>query len=247
MLIAKDISKQYGSNLVLNKVQLVAKQEQIRAFLGPNGAGKTTTFNIIAGVERSNGGEIHLDGEKITNLPIHVRARNGLAYLPQETSLFRGLLVKENVKVYLNRTASQKSKKEQVARTLQKLNILAVKDRRVGTLSAGQKRKVELARALVLSPDYFLLDEPFSELDPQSVKELQEVLTSLKRAESIGIVLSDHRAQEAISIADYNYLIHKGRIIAEGTTNDILESEVARKTYLGDGFRTATRPSDQTS
>lgn len=240
MLIAKDISKRYGSTRVLDKVHLRAKREQIRAFLGPNGAGKTTTFNIVAGVERPDGGEIHLDGQSIVNLPIHIRARHGLAYLPQETSLFRGLLVKENVRLYRDRTGAQESR-EQVSEVLDKLNILDVKDRRVTTLSAGQKRKVELARELIISPDYFLLDEPFSELDPQSVKELQEILTSLKGTESIGIVLSDHRAKEAISIADYNYLIYKGRVIAEGTTNEILESEAARKTYLGDSFDTATQ------
>ncbi len=237
MLQVKEITKSYGSKQVLKGVNLELEREEVRAFLGPNGAGKTTTFNVIAGVEPPTGGSVYLDGEDAGRTPIHVRARKGLSYLPQETSLFRGLLVKENVLVYLQRQGvKRKDREKSVDRSLEQLNILELKDRKCVNLSAGQKRKVEIARSLSLSPNYFLLDEPFSDLDPRSVEDLRKILISLKQDEGIGIALSDHRAREAISIADYNYLIGDGRIIAEGSSEEILDSETAREAYLGEGF-----------
>lgn len=237
MLLVENITKSYGSKRVLTGVDLELKREEIRAFLGPNGAGKTTTFNIIAGVEAPSSGSINLDGEDARRTPIHVRARNGLSYLPQETSLFRGLLVKENVIVYLRRQGvKRKDWEDRVERSLEQLRVLELKDRKCVNLSAGQKRKVEIARSLALSPSYFILDEPFSDLDPRSVEDLRKILVDLKEEEGIGIALSDHRAREAISIADYNYLIGDGRIIAEGSSEEILESDKAREAYLGEGF-----------
>jgi len=237
MLAVSELTKKYGTKIVLDGVTLSLKREQIRSFLGPNGAGKTTTFNIIAGVEKPNSGEIRLVGDDVRNTPIYVRARRGLSYLPQETSLFRGLRVKENIQVYLNRQKFDGGEvKSRVLQSLAQLNISDLKDRGVVNLSAGQKRKVEIARALALSPNYFLLDEPFSDLDPRSVKELKGILVKLRDEEEIGIALSDHRAKEAISISDYNYLISDGRIIAEGTSEEIVESETAKAAYLGEDF-----------
>lgn len=235
MLTVSGLTKHYGSNRVLDGVELELKEGQIRTFLGPNGAGKTTTFNIITGIERPDGGVIRLDGRNIAGLPVFRRARLGLAYLPQETSLFRGLLVKENLEIYLNgQGPGRETSEDRLLRTLELLDILELKDRSVTNLSAGQKRKVEIGRALVLSPDYFLLDEPFSDLDPRSVREMEEILTSLKEKESLGIAISDHRAREAMSIADFNYLIQAGQIIATGNSSEIVKSEKARKTYFVD-------------
>ena len=233
MLTVSGLSKYYGSKKVLDGIGLELKRSQIRTFLGPNGAGKTTTFNIIAGIEGKDGGVIRLNGRNLAGLPVFKRARLGLAYLPQETSLFRGLLVRENLEIYLKRQGLGSGRSEdRLHRTLELLDILELKERNVTTLSSGQKRKVEIGRALVLSPDYFLLDEPFSDLDPRSVREMEEILTSLKEEENLGIAISDHRAREALSIADFNYLIQDGQIIASGDSNEIVESEKARQTYF---------------
>jgi lipopolysaccharide export system ATP-binding protein len=232
MLNIENLSKSYGNLGVLNGIDLVFERGEIRSFLGPNGAGKTTTFNIISGVEPPSGGSIHLDEENLIDLPIHVRARKGITYLPQETSLFRGLSVLDNIKVYEARINGRENSQVSPIRSLTRLNIEKLKDRDVTKLSAGQKRKVEIARALVLSPAYLLLDEPFSDLDPRSVAGIKDILTSLKEEERIGIALSDHRAEEALSISDYNYLLKDGIIIAEGTSEEIVESEAAKKSYF---------------
>lgn len=232
MLNIENLSKSYGNLGVLNGIDLAFERGEIRSFLGPNGAGKTTTFNIISGVEPPSGGSIHLDEENLVDLPIHVRARKGITYLPQETSLFRGLSVLDNIKVYGARIDGREDSQVSPIRSLTRLNIEKLKDRDVTKLSAGQKRKVEIARALVLSPAYLLLDEPFSDLDPRSVAGIKDILTSLKEEELIGIALSDHRAEEALSISDYNYLLKDGIIIAEGTSEEIVESEAAKKSYF---------------
>lgn len=237
MLLVKKIKKSYSSKRVLNGVDLGLKPHEIRAFLGPNGAGKTTTFNIIAGVEFPTGGKIYLDGEDISGLPVHVRAQRGLSYLPQETSLFRGLSVRDNIRIYLRKQGiTGKDLRKQEGRILEHLDLGKLENRRTTTLSAGQKRKVEIGRSLALSPRYSLLDEPFSDLDPKSVEDLKGILVALKKGEEIGIALSDHRAREAISISDYNYLIEDGSIISEGDSNQIVKSERARKSYLGETF-----------
>ncbi|MBS3792985.1 MAG: ATP-binding cassette domain-containing protein [Candidatus Bipolaricaulota bacterium] len=231
MLKIKNISKSYGSNRVLGGVNLEFEREQIRSFLGPNGAGKTTTFNIIAGVEAPDGGSIHLDDDNISDLPIHLRARKGITYLTQETSLFRGLTVEENIEVFID--GANTGRGDRTPREpLERLNILELGERQVTNLSTGQKRKVEIARALALSPAYLLLDEPFSDLDPRSVAEIKDVLLSLKEDEEIGVALTDHRAEEALSISDYNYLLDEGKIIAEGDSDEIVESETAKKSYF---------------
>ncbi|MCF7876413.1 ATP-binding cassette domain-containing protein [Candidatus Bipolaricaulota bacterium] len=233
MLKVSGVTKYYGSEKVLDGVGLGLKREQIQAFLGPNGAGKTTTFKIIAGVERPTAGSISLDGLDLKGLPIHIRAQKGLTFLPQETSLFRGLTVQENVRIYLKEGAAPgKSKTKVASESLEQLNILELKNKGATNLSAGQKRKVEVARALVLSPVYLMLDEPFSDLDPRSVAEIKEILVSLKKDEGIGILLSDHRANEALSIADHNHLIKDGRIIARGSSEEIVESKEAKEFYF---------------
>lgn len=231
MLKIDKVHKSYGSHTVLKGIDLEFEREEISAFLGPNGAGKTTTFNIISGVEAPDGGSIYLDTEDISELPVHLRARRGITYLTQASSLFRGLTVKENIEIYLEGTDSSEVRKHQ-PQPLERLNVSSLSGRQVTNLSAGQRRKVEIARALVLSPVYLLLDEPFSDLDPRSVSEIKDVLVSLKREEDIGVVISDHRADEALSIADYNYLLNEGIIIAEGTSAEIVESEAAKEAYF---------------
>jgi len=236
MLKVRNVTKYYGSVKVLNGVNLELNREQVRAFLGPNGAGKTTTFNIIAGVEGSSGGSIYLDDRNLTSLPVHRRAILGITYLPQQTSLFRGLTVGDNIKVYLRgRGADGEGGEGELSESLERMDILELKDRNVANLSAGQKRKVEIARALALSPSYLMLDEPFSDLDPGSVSEIQEILVSLKENEGMGIILSDHRAREALAVADYSYLLKDGRIIAEGTPEEVVNSEEARESYFVGG------------
>ena len=233
MLKVNNLSKSYGSNTVLNGVNLEFERRKIKSFLGPNGAGKTTTFNIVSGVETPSAGTIHLNGKDITNLPVHLRAARGISYLTQENSLFRGLSVEKNIQVYLDGIDyKEENPARDASRFMERLNISNLRGREVNNLSTGQKRKVEIARALALSPDYLLLDEPFSDLDPRSVAEIKEVLVSLKEEEEIGIVLSDHRAKEALSIADYNYLLDEGNIIAEGDSREIVQSETAKKSYF---------------
>ncbi|MFB6290622.1 MAG: ATP-binding cassette domain-containing protein [Candidatus Bipolaricaulia bacterium] len=233
MIKVDNLSKSYGSKKVLDEVNLRFEREQVRSFLGPNGAGKTTTFNIISGIEAPTGGSIYLEGQNVSGLPVHVRARKGITYLPQETSLFRGLTVEENVEIYLGGiNDGNSSQPEDASRSLKRLGIFDLKERNVTNLSAGQKRKVEIARALVLAPAYLLLDEPFSDLDPRSVEEIKKILVSLKDDEEIGVVLSDHRAEVALSISDYNYLLDRGKIIAEGDSDEIVESEPAKKSYF---------------
>lgn len=233
MLKIKNISKSYGTNQVLDGVNLEFERGEVRSFLGPNGAGKTTTFNIVAGVEAPDGGSVHLNGENVSDLPVHLRAARGITYLTQENSLFRGLTVEENIRIYLNGIEhGDENRSRGPLWSLERLNIGELKGRGANNLSAGQKRKVEIARALVLSPDYLLLDEPFSDLDPRSVAEIKDVLLALKEDEGIGVALTDHRAEEALSISDYNYLLAEGRIIAEGDSNEIVESETAKKSYF---------------
>ena len=233
MLRVEGLTKSYGSERVLTGVDLALEREDIRGFFGPNGAGKTTTFKVIAGAEGFKKGEIRLDGQVLDGLPIHARAKEGLTFLPQDTSLFRGLSVRENVRIYLeNKGTSGTGTEEEVRRALAQLNALDLKDKKAGNLSSGQGRKVEIARALALSPRYLLLDEPFSDLDPRSVVEIKEILVGLKEEEEMGIMLSDHRAREALSITNHNYLIEDGRIIAEGDSEEIVRSESARESYF---------------
>lgn len=233
MLEVRGLKKYYGSQKVLNGVDLALERQGIRGFLGPNGAGKTTTFKVIAGAEGSKEGSVHLDGHDLTELPIHLRARKGLTFLLQERSLFRGLRVRENIEVYLRgRKFDGEGALGSVDEALEKLNVLNLKDQKGSELSSGQGRKVEIARALALEPRYLLLDEPFSDLDPRSVAEIKDILVSLKEEEEMGIMISDHRAKEALSITDHNYLIKDGKIIAEGDSEEIVETEKAREAYF---------------
>lgn len=232
MLRVEGLTKFYGSERVLAGVDLALERENIRGFFGPNGAGKTTTFKVIAGAEGCKTGKILLDGQVLDGLPIHARAKEGLTFLPQETSLFRGLTVEENVLIYLKTSSDDRGRKAEARGFLEQLNAFNLKGRKAGNLSSGQGRKVEIARALALSPRYLLLDEPFSDLDPRSVVEIKEILVGLKEEEEMGIMLSDHRAREALSITDHNYLIEDGRIIAEGDSEEIVRSEAARESYF---------------
>lgn len=210
------------------------KRGEIRSLLGPNGAGKTTAFNILAGVEAPSRGKVFLDGKDVTSLPIHSRAKLGLSYLPQAPSLFLGLKVLDNLLLILENLETKTSNPRKTARDyLERLDLGKYHNQSVNELSAGQKRKAEIARALVTSPTFLLLDEPFSELDPKSVDELSETLERLKEEDDLGLALTDHKVRETLRITDYNYLIQSGKIFVEGVSEAILEEPSAREEYLG--------------
>ena len=237
MLKAEDLELQYGLREALRGVSFQLSREEIRSLLGPNGAGKTTAFNLLSGVDRPKSGRIYLDGKDITSLPINQRARMGLNYLLQKPSLFRQMTIKENIRVMFN----DKSKGEKTEKTakeiLKKLDIEELELKKSGELSAGQRRKAEIARSLATFPTFLLLDEPFSGLDPISVTDLKVIIRDLKTKEGLGVMITDHKVGDTLQIADYNYLLKDGVIISEGNQEEILKDEKARSSYLGEGFK----------
>jgi lipopolysaccharide export system ATP-binding protein len=209
---------------------------QVVGLLGPNGAGKTTTFYMITGLVRPDQGEIYLDDQDISALPVYLRARLGINYLPQETSVFRKLTVAENIMAILEAVEpSKKRRSERLDRLLAELDISALRDQRADSLSGGQKRRLEITRALVTEPDFILLDEPFAGLDPIVVLEIQKIITKLKN-DGIGVVITDHNTRETMGVCDIIYLLDKGRILEQGDPRTIAASERAREVYLGKQF-----------
>ncbi|MEW5945062.1 MAG: LPS export ABC transporter ATP-binding protein [bacterium] len=235
-LRGEDLVKVYRRPVV-DHVTLELKPGEIVGLLGPNGAGKTTTFYVITGLIPPNGGRITLNGEDVTRLAMHRRSRRGLGYLPQEPSIFRRLSVEDNLKLILEAQGlSRADQNERVDSLLDEFKIANIR-RSVGcVLSGGERRRVEIARALSTSPDFLLLDEPFTGIDPISVQELQELMTGLKNR-GIGILVTDHNVRETLEITDRAYIIYDGRVLISGTSREILESETARRIYLGDRFQ----------
>jgi len=237
LLETKTLVKSYAGREVVKGVDITVKRGEIVGLLGPNGAGKTTTFYMIVGVIAPDRGSIIFDNHDITNLPIHARAHFGIGYLSQEASIFRKLSVEDNILAILETLPiSAKERKRRLASLLEELNIAHLAKHMAYTLSGGERRRLEITRALVTNPSFILLDEPFSGIDPIVVNEAQEIITELK-AKGLGILLTDHNVRETLSITDRAYLIAEGRILISGSAHELINHPQARQVYLGEKFR----------
>lgn len=235
-LSARGLVKIYNKRKVVNDIDLSISPGEVVGLLGPNGAGKTTTFYMIVGLIKPDGGEIFLDDENISRYPMYKRARRGLNYLPQEPSIFRKLTVEENVLAILETLDLQeKERREKLKELLGELDLTGLAKNQAYSLSGGERRRVEITRALVTSPKYILLDEPFAGIDPLAVADIQKIIAKLK-AKGIGIIISDHNVRETLSSCDRAYIVNEGAILVEGKPEVIAESELARKFYFGEDF-----------
>ena len=236
-LEARALTKVYGGRKVVNGVDLEIRPGEVVGLLGPNGAGKTTTFYMIVGLIRPDDGRIFLDAEEITRDPMYVRARKGINYLPQEPSVFRKLTVKENILAILETLdIAGEERKNRLEQLLGELDLTGLASSKAYSLSWGERRRVEITRALVTSPRYILLDEPFAGIDPLAVADIQKIIQKLK-SKGIGVVISDHNVRETLSVCDRAYILNEGTVLIEGLPEMIAESKIARKFYLGDDFR----------
>ena len=232
----RNLVKSYRSRKVVNKVTLEIKQGEIIGLLGPNGAGKTTTFYMVVGLTRPDDGQVFLNDEDITNFPMHKRAIKGVSYLPQEPSVFRKLTVEENLLAVLeSQKLSTFDRKKKARSLLRELNILHIKDSMAYSLSGGERRRVEISRALATSPIFVLLDEPFAGIDPIAVSDIQSIVSQLKKR-GIGVLITDHNVRETLSIIDRAYIINEGEIISSGSPHQIVQDEKVKQIYLGDQF-----------
>jgi lipopolysaccharide export system ATP-binding protein len=233
-----DLSKKYKGQTVVNRVNISVESGEVVGLLGPNGAGKTTSFYMIVGLVRSDGGNILLDGEEINHLPMHERARLGLGYLPQEASIFRKLTVEENLMAVLETRKSIKpqERRHRVEQLLEEFNIGHKRDTLGISLSGGERRRVEIARALALKPQFILLDEPFAGIDPISVGDIQQIIDYLRNS-GIGIIITDHNIRETLSICDRTYILAGGEVYTSGTAAQILAHKGVRDVYLGSNFK----------
>ena len=232
----RNLVKSYRSRKVVNKVTLEIKQGEIVGLLGPNGAGKTTTFYMVVGLTRPDDGQVFLNDADITNFPMHQRAKKGLSYLPQEPSVFRKLTVEENLLAVLeSQKLSTFDRKKKARSLLRELNILHIKDSMAYSLSGGERRRVEISRALATSPIFVLLDEPFAGIDPIAVADIQSIVSQLKNR-GIGVLITDHNVRETLSITDRAYIINEGEIISSGSPRQIVQDEKVKQIYLGDQF-----------
>lgn len=237
MLVARNLSKSFKGRQVVRGVTLELEQGRVIGLLGPNGAGKTTTFYMMVGLVRPDEGSVELAGEDVSHRPIFERARLGLGYLPQESSVFRKLSVEENLLIVLdNLKVSRSEKRVKVERALADLGIERLVKNRALTLSGGERRRLEIARALILEPKFLLLDEPYAGIDPLAVQEIQSIIQTLKKR-GIGVIITDHNVRETLSSCDEAYLIKEGSIWVHGTPKEIVENDAARRFYLGESFR----------
>lgn len=242
-LFTKNLMKIYGKRRVVNDVSIELNKGEIVGLLGPNGAGKTTTFNMVLGFVKPDGGKVFLDSTDITDLPVYRRARLGISYLPQEVSVFRKMTVEENLMAVLETLPiSRQERKERMTSLLELMGIQHLAKSKAYTLSGGERRRVEIARALVLRPSFLLLDEPFTGVDPKAVQELQELIRQL-RDNGLGIFITDHSVREALEITDRSYIIYEGRVEISGTSQELITSERARKIYFGERFTMHISPS----
>ncbi|MBQ3458370.1 MAG: LPS export ABC transporter ATP-binding protein [Synergistaceae bacterium] len=235
VLTAKELRKGYNGRLVVGGVSIEVKTGEVVGLLGPNGAGKTTSFYMIVGLIRPDSGLVMIDDEEITSLPVYERARRGIGYLPQEASVFRNLTVRENIDLVWEETGRKKKAKELTDSLLEQFKITHIADTKGYSLSGGERRRVEIARALTLTPKFILLDEPFSGIDPIAVADIQSMIDELK-VQGYGILITDHNVRETLSITDRTYLIHDGKIFLSGSPEDVAGNELARKFYLGENF-----------
>ncbi|TFB10824.1 LPS export ABC transporter ATP-binding protein [Candidatus Marinimicrobia bacterium MT.SAG.2] len=231
------LRKRYGKKVVVNGISLDVHKGEIVGLLGPNGAGKTTTFYMITGMIRPNGGQVYLEKQNITSMPMYKRARLGIGYLSQEPSVFRRLTVEDNLKLILQTmNLSRKEVSFRIDKYLNDMSITHIRKRKGYQLSGGERRRTEICRALLTEPDFMLLDEPFSGIDPIAVEEIQNIVIDLKRR-GIGVLITDHNVHETLSITDRAYLLFEGKIFIEGTSEYLANDPDARKLYFGDKFR----------
>jgi lipopolysaccharide export system ATP-binding protein len=237
MISVRNLTKRFGSTTAVDGVSFDVLQGQVVGFLGPNGAGKTTTFYMMVGLVRPDIGKVYLGDQEMTTRPIYERARLGLGYLPQDPTVFRKLSVEENLFVVLdNLKISRKEKRARAERALTELGIVHLSKQQALTLSGGERRRLEIARALILEPKFLLLDEPYAGIDPLAVAEIQLIIQGLKERD-IGVVITDHNVRETLSSCDEAYLIKEGKIWVHGTPKEIVENDAARRFYLGESFR----------
>jgi lipopolysaccharide export system ATP-binding protein len=236
-LRAQSLKKRYRKRVVVKDVSLEVRSGEVIGLLGPNGAGKTTCFYMMVGLVAMDGGELYLDGERLTHMPIHERARRGLSYLPQEASIFRRLSVGDNIRAVLELHEDDRSTLElKLDDLMRELHIGHLRDNPAISLSGGERRRVEIARALATEPRFILLDEPFAGVDPIAVLEIQKIIGFLK-ARGIGVVITDHNVRETLGICDRAYIINDGTVLADGKPQEIVYNESVRKVYLGEHFR----------
>ena len=242
-LQARHLKKAYGSRKVVHDVSVQVDKGEVVGLLGPNGAGKTTSFYMIVGLVRADGGQILIDGEDVTRMPIHKRSRMGLSYLPQEASIFRKLSVADNVRAILElqtdaqgRALSGNEVEKRLSELLADLRVEHLRDSPSVALSGGERRRVEIARALATDPRFILLDEPFAGIDPIAVIEIQRIIAFLKQR-GIGVLITDHNVRETLGICDHAYIISEGRVLAQGTPDEIVANADVRRVYLGEHFR----------
>jgi lipopolysaccharide export system ATP-binding protein len=237
MLAAKGLHKHFGQRAVVKGVDLSVERGEILGLLGPNGAGKTTIFYMVVGLIRPDAGDVWLDEDSITHLPVHIRARRGIGYLAQDPSIFRGLTVEQNIVAVLEAGAAPRERWAEItAALLDEFELTRVRRQAGATLSGGERRRVEIARVLAMQPSFILLDEPFTGVDPKSVAEIQVVVKRL-RDRGLGVVITDHNVRDTLAITDRAEIIHDGHILFAGTAEEIMASEDARRFYLGESFR----------
>lgn len=234
---AENLRKQFKSRVVVDNVSLEIKSGEIVGLLGPNGAGKTTCFYMMVGLIHCNDGSIKLDQQDITRTPMHERAKQGIGYLPQEASIFRGLTVEQNILVSLEARGGLKKsqRKQQCNALLTDLQIEHIRDSKGASLSGGERRRAEIARALAMQPKFILLDEPFAGVDPISVKDIQRILKNLRDKE-IGLLITDHNVRETLEICNHAYILNEGRVLAAGNPDSLLANKQVRDVYLGSNF-----------
>ena len=238
LLTARDLRKSYRNREVVRGVSIEIPGGEIIGLVGPNGAGKTTTFSMIAGFVSPSDGKIELNGKDITGLPPHKRARSGLVYLPQESSVFRKLTVENNIRAIAQTLPISKSDQEELVQVrLEELGLTSLAKQKAHSLSGGERRRLEITRALVLDPDFLLLDEPFSGVDPKSVSEVNKIITNLKE-KGMGILITDHNVRETLRVVDRAYLLFEGKVLAHGNAEFLISDPETRQKYLGEDFET---------
>jgi len=236
-LQAVALSKSYRGRKVVDDVELEIGQGEVVGLLGPNGAGKTTTFYILVGLARPDSGRVLLNGDEITDLPMYLRARSGISYLPQEPSVFRQLTSEENLLAVLETLPlTSEQQRDRLEELLVQMGLETVRQSKAYTLSGGERRRLEIARSLTLQPSFILLDEPFSGIDPLTVKDLQEIIRELSRS-SIGVLITDHNVRETLNVTDRAYIVNHGKIFRKGRPDELSNDPEVRRVYLGDHFR----------
>jgi lipopolysaccharide export system ATP-binding protein len=237
LLEARDLLKRYKGRTTVNNVSFYLKRGEVVGLLGPNGAGKTTTFRMIIGLIKPEGGEIYLNGIRITHLPMYKRANLGISYLSQESSIFRKLNVEQNIMAILETLdLDSEERKLQLEMLLDELNLTDLAKYEADILSGGERRRVEITRALVISPSFILLDEPFVGIDPKAVIGIQNIINKLKK-KGIGVLITDHNVRETLTITDRAYIMYDGKVLISGTTDDLIKDSRVKDLYLGESFR----------